>query len=65
MTDLSIKELRYRHAKLELDAERLRTKWRDATPTTKHAAELGRQVKRLQAQADDYAALIVAAEEMR
>ncbi|MFG3509684.1 hypothetical protein ACGF5F_29750 [Streptomyces sp. NPDC047821] len=65
MTDLSIKELRYRHAKLELDAERLRTKWRNMSSTSQAAAAMGRLVKQLQAQADDYAALIVAAEEMR
>ncbi|MFJ2176385.1 hypothetical protein ACIOHE_26275 [Streptomyces sp. NPDC087851] len=64
MTDFVLKELRLRHATLDLKAERLRTEWRTVPATGPRAAALGRQVKEIQAQADNYAALIEAAEAM-
>ncbi|AXG81128.1 hypothetical protein [Streptomyces paludis] len=64
MTDLVLKELRFRHAQLDLRAERLRHVWRTLPATGPRAAALGRQVKEIQAQADNYAALIEKAEEM-
>lgn len=64
MTDLVLKELRYKHAQLDLQAERLRVKQRGMVPTTPAAAAVARRVKEIQAQADNYAALIEKAEEM-
>lgn len=64
MTDLVLKELRFKHAQLDLQAERLRTKQRGMVATSPAAAAIGRQVKEIQAQADNYAALIEKAEEM-
>lgn len=65
MTDLVLKELRFQHARYDLAAEKLRAKWRNAVSTTPGAASLGRQVKAMQARADDYAALVKAAEERK
>lgn len=64
MTDLVLKELRFRQAQLDYRAEKLRTQWRTAPATGPRAAALSRQVKEIQAQADDYARLIKAAEEL-
>lgn len=64
MTDLVLKELRFKHAQLDLKAERLRTAWRTAPSTGTRALALGKQVKEIQAQADDYGRLIEAAEEL-
>lgn len=64
MTDLVLKELRFKHAQLDLKAERLRIAWRTAPSTGNRALMLGKQVKEVQAQADNYAALIEKAEEM-
>lgn len=62
MTDLVLKELRLKHAQLDYRAEKLRSEWR-TLPTGARALTLGKRVKELQAQADDYAALIKRAEE--
>lgn len=64
MTDLVLKELRLRRAQLDLKAEKLRGEWRTTTATSPKAAALGRQVREIQAQADNYAALVERAEEM-
>jgi outer membrane murein-binding lipoprotein Lpp len=61
VTDLVLKELRFKHAQLDYRAERLRTEWRTAPSTGNRALTLGKQVKNLQEQADAYAALIEAA----
>ena len=65
MTDLVLKELRYRQAQLDLKAERLRSIQRSLPATSARALPLARQVKEAQAHADSYAALIERAEEMR
>ncbi|WP_326613194.1 hypothetical protein OG949_33075 [Streptomyces scopuliridis] len=64
MTDLVLKELRLRHATLDLKAERLRCEWRTVPATGPRAAALGKRVKSVQGQADDYAAIIEAAGEL-
>ncbi|MGW2513677.1 hypothetical protein ACWC0A_30640 [Streptomyces scopuliridis] len=64
MTDLVLKELKLRHATLDLKAERLRCEWRATTATSPKAAALGKQVKSVQADADAYAAIIEAAGEL-
>jgi hypothetical protein len=64
MTDLVLKELRARHAQLNLKAERLRVKQRATLATSPSALVLGREVREVQAQADNYADLIEAAEGM-
>lgn len=63
MTDLVLKELRQRHAQLELQAEKLRSAWRDL-PTSARALAMGKQVKEIQRHADAYARLIKKAEGM-
>ena len=65
MTDLVLKELRLKHAQLDLQAERLRVKQRGMLATSPAAAAIARRVKETQAQADNYASLIEKAEEMR
>jgi hypothetical protein len=64
MTNLVLKELRLRHAQLDLRAERLRTQQRSTPATSARALPLARQVKDVQKQADDYARLIEAAGEL-
>ena len=65
MTDLVLKELRLKHAQLDLQAERLRVKQRGMLAPSPAAPAVGRRVRETQAQADNYAALIEKAEEMR
>ncbi|MEW1547507.1 hypothetical protein [Streptomyces tsukubensis] len=65
MTDLVLKELRLRHAELDLRAEKARIEQRATVTTSPRALVLGRKIKELQAAADGYAALIEEAEEMR
>ena len=65
MTDLTLKELRFKHAQLDLKAEQLRAKQCGMVATSPAAAAIARQVREIQAQADNYAALIEKAEEMR
>lgn len=62
MTDLTLKELRLKHAQLDYHAERLRTQQRAATATSARALSLARQVRETQKQADEYARLLEAAE---
>lgn len=57
-----MKELRFKHAQLDYRAEKLRAAWRTSPSTGTRALALGKQVKETQAQADDYARLIKAAE---
>ena len=64
MTDLVLKELRLKHAQLDLRAERLRCQQRGLVPTSSRALPLARQIKEAQRQADDYARLIKKAEEL-
>lgn len=63
MTDLVLKELRLKHAQLDLRAEKLRTAGRFAPGTSSRALSLAREAREAQKQADDYAALIKQAEE--
>lgn len=63
MNALTIAELRLRHAQLTEKAERLNAAWRRMRATDK-AIVLGKEVKALQARADDYAAVLRVAEEM-
>lgn len=63
MTDLVRKELRLRHATLDLKAERLRSEWRTAPATGPRASVLGKQVKKIQADADAYASILKGLEE--
>ena len=65
MTDLVLKELRLKHAQLDLQAERLRGKQRGMLAPSPAAAAIARRDKETQAQADNYASLIEKAEEMR
>jgi hypothetical protein len=55
---LTVAELRFTHAKLTLDAERLRSVWRGLPPTTSRSAPMGRQVKALESRAADYARIL-------
>lgn len=63
MTDLVRKELRLRHATLDLRAERLRSEWRTAPATGPRACALGKLVKQVQADADAYADILKGLEE--
>lgn len=65
MTDLVLKELRLKHAQLDLKAEQLRVKQRGMVATPPAAAAIARQIREIQAQADNYGALVEKAEEMR
>lgn len=65
MTPLTLAELHLRQATLAHRAERLRQQWRNA-PITSALAEtvaVGKEVKSLQARADEYASLLRIAEE--
>lgn len=62
MTPLTIAELRLRQATLAHRAERLREQWRNAPAIGPKALSLGKQVKALQARADEYADLVRVAE---
>jgi hypothetical protein len=54
---LTLAELRLKHAQLTERAERLRQEWRTLPVSTKSTA-LGKKIKLLQAQADDYGRLL-------
>jgi len=62
MSPLTLAELRARHAELALRAERKREEWMTATAVGPRALSLGKQVKALQARADEYASLLRMAE---
>lgn len=64
MTPLTLAELRFTQASLALKAEKLRDRWRTAPATGPVALSLGKQVKTVQARADEYAALLRVAEGM-
>ncbi|MFF5471071.1 hypothetical protein [Streptomyces achromogenes] len=57
MNALTLAELRLRHAALTERAERLEQRWRTLPPTAK-AVALGKEIKVLREQADDYKALL-------
>ena len=63
MTDLVLKELRLKHAQLDLRAEKLRISARFAPGTSPRALSLAREGRETQKQAGAYAALIKRAEE--
>ncbi len=63
MSPLTLAALKTRQAALALSAERKREEWR-RLPATARALELGKQVKALQARADEYRDLIRVAEGM-
>jgi hypothetical protein len=54
---LTLAELRLKHAQLTERAERLRQEWRTLPVSTKSTA-LGKKIKQLQEQADDYGRLL-------
>ncbi|TXS35092.1 hypothetical protein [Streptomyces sp. t39] len=62
MPDLMLKELRLKHAQLELRAEKLRISARYVPGTSHRALSLAREARETQEQADAYAALIKQAE---
>ena len=64
MNPLTIREIDLRRAQLSERAERLRQEWRKTSAVSNRALELGREVKDLQARADDYAAVLRIAQEM-
>lgn len=64
MNALTIREIDLRRAQLSERAERLRQEWRKTSAVSNRALELGREVKDLQARADDYAAVLRIAQEM-
>lgn len=57
MNPLTRAELLLRHAQLTERAERLETRWRTLPPTAK-AVALGKEIKALREQADDYGKLL-------
>ncbi|MFD3531957.1 hypothetical protein [Streptomyces sp. NPDC058664] len=65
MTDLVLKQLRFERARLDYQAEKLRTRQRGMVPTSPAAAAIAKQTREIQTQADSYALLIEKAEEMR
>lgn len=64
MNALTIREIDLRRAQLSERAERLRQEWRKTSAVSNRALELGKEVKALQARADDYAAVLRVAEGM-
>jgi Fe-S-cluster formation regulator IscX/YfhJ len=58
MTRKTLSELRLKHAQLTDRAEALRQQQRAAVPTTPRFTALSRQIRDVQARADDYAALL-------
>jgi hypothetical protein len=64
MNPLTLREIELRHAQLSERAERLRQEWRKTSAVSNRALELGKEVKALQARADDYAAVLRVAEGM-
>ena len=62
MIDLVLKQLRFEQARLDLQAEKLRTRQRGMVPTSPAFGAVARQIRELQAHADGYAALIEKAE---
>ncbi|MGA4942115.1 hypothetical protein [Streptomyces cinereoruber] len=65
MTDLVLKQLRFEQARLDLQAERLRSRQRGMSAASPAANTVAKQIREAQAQADSYALLIEKAEEMR
>lgn len=57
MTPKTISELELRRAQIVAQAERLRAEWR-TLPTSSRSTVLGKRVKALEEQADDYARIL-------
>ena len=62
LTPKTISELRLKHAQLTDRAETLRAAQRAAVPTMPRFTALARQIRDVQARADDYAAILAAIE---
>jgi hypothetical protein len=58
VSELTMAELRYRHAYLVQRAEAARVRWRGMINTSPSALAAGRRVKDLQGRADDYQLII-------
>ncbi|MFH8805191.1 hypothetical protein ACH4F6_37575 [Streptomyces sp. NPDC017936] len=60
LTPKTLSELRLRHAQLTDRAETLRGAQRACLPTAPRFTALGREIRDVQARADDYAAILAA-----